>query len=388
MVPLVLQSPRVTGHRDVVRLEATFRTGEGDGQLWFEVPADWADFLESDLCDAFVLGLLPLAVSQRSDLLVQGPVSARLVHGLNHTYLPVQAILLGASGHGSVRASEVVHGGQPAEGAATGFSGGIDSFCAVRDLHLDAPPEAVRLTHLALFNVGSHESGERGRAVFRQRAEQLMPCADDLGLPLVLVDSNLDDLLPYGFQRTHTTRSFAAAMALQRGWGTYYYSSGQSFAATKVTESSLCTYVDPVAIPALASDTFRPIPYGAHYSRVDKTERVAPLEAAQRFLDVCVDPKVGRTVNCSACTKCLRTMLTLELLGWLDQFSEVFDLSLYETVRTKYMVKLLNDRSDELAAEVREALLASHTPIPPLVRLEAWLRRMLRPLKHLVGHRG
>ena len=36
--------------------------------------------------------------------------------------------------------------------------------------------------------------------------------------------------------------------------------------------------------------------------------------------------KTGQVENCSVCNKCLRTQITLDLLGKLDLYQDVFDL--------------------------------------------------------------
>lgn len=57
------------------------------------------------------------------------------------------------------------------------------------------------------------------------------------------------------------------------------------------------------------------------------TAKVTLLADAHEFLDVCVNSVDGS--NCSHCEKCPRTLLTLEILGNLDDFASRFDLDRY-----------------------------------------------------------
>ena len=58
------------------------------------------------------------------------------------------------------------------------------------------------------------------------------------------------------------------------------------------------------------------------------------MPVAKKFLNVCT---MQGGSNCGHCKKCLRTALTLEILGMLKDFSGVFDLGEYERNRTQYL---------------------------------------------------
>jgi hypothetical protein len=80
-------------------------------------------------------------------------------------------------------------------------------------------------------------------------------------------------------------------------------------------------------------------------SRIERTLALVGSPYA-RFLDVCIDADPNRTTNCSHCWKCMRTMLTLEIAGSLDDFvPTVFVREPYERRRSQYYVELLS--SDE-----------------------------------------
>ena len=58
-----------------------------------------------------------------------------------------------------------------------------------------------RLSALFFFNVGSHGGGtEKARRKFHTRYDFLLPCAQELGLPFVPMDSNLFDFYEFEWE--------------------------------------------------------------------------------------------------------------------------------------------------------------------------------------------
>lgn len=100
----------------------------------------------------------------------------------------------------------------------TGYAGGIDSFCTICDHLPGVAPDDYRLTHLLINNSGSYGRGQEGRRMFRERLARL-GARTPLGLPLIAVDSNLDEIIGTHYQLTHTIRNLIFALLLQSWWG-------------------------------------------------------------------------------------------------------------------------------------------------------------------------
>ena len=82
-----------------------------------------------------------------------------------------------------------------------------------------------------------------------------------------------------------------------------------------------------------------------------KTAEILAYEPVYRYLNVCGDQETIEK-NCSVCTKCRRTMITLDLLGVLDKFSGVFDLTKYDRkARRRFAAEVLNCRNHDLFFE-------------------------------------
>lgn len=86
-------------------------------------------------------------------------------------------------------------------------------------------------------------------------------------------------------------------------------------------------------LPMLSTDNMQFISAGAGYSRLEKTILIRDYEPAHEILDICVGNPNDRldrgAMNCSKCWKCSRALVTLEALGVLDKFSNVFDIEFY-----------------------------------------------------------
>lgn len=341
--------------------------------VWFSVAPDWAKHLDPECLDPFVVAVLPLALRLGDPIYAAGRVSARLLFALN-TAVPALVAQTGDDFRPiKVRVAQAVDYAPPppySRAVATGFSGGIDSFCVLSD-HLGAAvPPAHRLTHLIFNNVGSF--GARGASAFQQQFPVLQECARQLHLPVITVDSNLDELHGYeSFTRDHQFRNVAAVLTLQSLVGTYLYASGFRYEDCFVRgQNTPLAHWDPVLLPHLSTERLRVLSVGAQYSRVQKTERVAEFPLSHRYLHVCVSSADSQ--NCSTCWKCARTLLTLELLGQLETYRAVFNLKAYSVVRSRYIVEML--RSDEpLWVEIRELAQARGHRFPAALRLAALL---------------
>jgi hypothetical protein len=386
-----IAKPTLVDRGDSVVLTANVTCQGRTQPIWFSVSAEWAHHLDPECLDPFVLGALPMALRFGDSVFAAGRVSARLLFALNSSV----SALVAQSGVGfrpvRVRVAQAVDYAPPppySRAVAVGFSGGIDSFCVLCDHLGPAVPPAHRLTHLLFNNVGAF--GTRGASAFRQRYAGVVECARELSLPMIAVDSNLDEFLGVeSFTTDHEFRNVAAALVVQPLVGTYFYASGYRYADCFVrTPGSHLAHWDPVLLPQLSTERLRILSVGCQYSRIQKIERVAAFVPSHRHLHVCVSDSAKR--NCSICWKCARTLLALELLGYLETYRDVFDLQAYAKVRSRYVVEMLRS-TDPLWTEVRELAQQRGYRFPAALRLAAALppsmlqsarRNLPRSLKH------
>ena len=331
---------------------------------------------------ALVALLYPAMFSGR-DLVVEADISQSLWHSAQGD---LQGLM--QASNAQLRRIRIVSGLAPipqhrSPGVATGFSAGIDSFTTLSLYMGDSVPESLRITCLSVHNVGAFGRSRFARDAFSHACVRVERLANSMGLGNVFIDSNIGDVFrasipqPRGFERTHSFRNAAAAHVLHDKIGCFLYSSAFPFEQIGIdhmvrSSSKGPGYIDPILLPLLSSERMRLLSAGAALSRGQKTLLVSDNELAAKYLEVCVSPegrlRYGKT-NCSRCWKCERTMATLEAVGSLDRFEEVFDVQHYRADREKIMKRLARrvEQGSDTDAEILQMLTESGLRVPRLL---------------------
>jgi len=105
------------------------------------------------------------------------------------------------------------------------------------------------------------------------------------------------------------------------------------FEASEAYESLLCNSLSTESCTFVLSD---------YISRIEKTQDIADLEIAHKYLDVCYNFN-----NCGHCIKCYRTLIVLDFLDKLDYFKPCFDVEAYKKDRVKAYAWLLLAKSGD-----------------------------------------
>ncbi len=347
---------------------------KGKETLWYRLNKSFGDLVATS-CDAPLVGLLIPAMATGEDIHIDGEVSERLLYNLSRPYQTLLRHVIPSLRPVRIFADKICASRAcPPLGVATGFSGGIDSYCALADNYHGNVLDGFKITHLLFNNVGSH--GKDGEGLFQKRSERLAPSAERLGLPFVMVNSNLGTFYGkgLGFQQTHTPRNGSVALLLQGGIGRYMYASAFSYSNVFVGRAKEMACTDTISLPLLSTETLDAFSVGSEYTRVEKTLRVAEIPESYGSLDVCTDtlPDPGYT-NCSKCPKCLRTLATLEIAGLLELYAGSFNLDAYRSRRSMFFAELLGSR-DPFHKEIIQFSRERNYPYPVASRLLHALR--------------
>lgn len=299
------------------------------------------------------------AMQYGEDIHIEGVVSSKLLFNLNNYVIPLIKSFSPSSKSIKVTASKVSTKNYQGEGVGTGFSGGVDSFCTIYDHYeLEEDPN-YKINSFLFLNVGSHGSKnkEKVEKTFKTRFNYLKEFPLEIGVDFIPVDSNLYMFHPWGHQKTHTLTSASGILFMQNLFKRYYYASaglnyGEMLAtADKYKEHDIGAYCEPILLPLLATESMEIIADGTQYNRIEKTIRIADYKPAQRYLNVCI---IGGDTykNCSVCSKCRRTLMTLNSIGKLEDFSKVFDIKKYKSKAEKrYVAKQLVFQDEDLFAK-------------------------------------
>jgi len=280
--------------------------------------------------DAFVAGLLPVAMRLGESLDVDAPVSTRLAHGLEH----YQDILTTWWPHffhrSNIRYSSLVERTDESRPDAVGccFSGGVDSFQAVAGLRMPAIrfPE-FEITHALMINGFDQVMDLDHGGVSQQMYEAYSPALAQWGIELVMVDTNLKLFKEAVMTKTHLWASFggsltACAHALSSLFGRFNLPAQATYAYPDLRPVGSHPMLDHL----LGTDQLQVIHTGARISRARKLEALADHSVVRDNLRVCFrnpefDLESGAVINCGKCEKCIRTIISLDILGRLDDFS-------------------------------------------------------------------
>lgn len=276
--------------------------------------------------DAFFAPCLVFALKHNADIRFDIPISENLA--LTSADLAfIFGTQLGLNRQPRIDLTNVVKLDRQAEGAVIGFSSGVDSWFSLKKHLIDCNFPSKKLTHLVFNDVGANSTSQKTKEA-RVRAQDV---AQNYGLQLVSVTSNMASFLSMDFQKTHTARNASIAHLLTPVVDTFYYSSAHTYQEAGVFPCKDAAHADTIILPLLSSDAIQLRSSGSLFTRGEKTKAILDIDRIGEQLDVCVrHERIGQKINCGRCWKCLRTALTLEAFGVLRQFEPVFDLDSYE----------------------------------------------------------
>lgn len=309
-------------------------------EMWYEVPKEYGHWFCTDRADGFVVGFILQAMQMQKDVVTRAPMSSKLWHNLTHFFIPMMAKAFPNLHVVRILPSSLSETTTSATAVAGGFSGGIDSFAAIVDHFVNEQSPNYRMSHFLFHNVGSHgdKNYQAARTMFRQRYETLMEYPMLVDVPFVPVDTNIHEIVPTEFVKTYITLNASVPLVLQNHFRKYFYASSYKNEDCGVNKTDIVGRFDPIAFHMLSTETLDCISTGGQLSRVEKTKLVAGYELSRRFLNVCIDES-AKGKNCSTCIKCCRTLLTLDLFGFSERYSHVFDLKRFAQVRRRYIKK-------------------------------------------------
>ena len=91
------------------------------------------------------------------------------------------------------------------------------------------------------------------------------------------------------------------------------------------------------------------------------TLKISSNPLSYKYLDVCINgsfvEKTNTFLNCSTCSKCMRTLITLDYYKKLENFKNIFDLNKYYNKKDHFIKNL--DKKDPLQREIIELYASS-----------------------------
>lgn len=378
-----ISKPVIREDGDFVRYSVMVERQHGVEELWYRIQKEFSDMV-TDSPDAALLSMLIPAMIAGEDIHVEGAVSEKLYWNLSNRYQSILCSTIPSLRRVEIHPTSLASTHYSCAGVATGFTAGVDAYCTVVDHTLQqGVPPAYRLTHLIFNNVNSHTTaGDKDRLkLFEARCQALKPVADKIGLPIIFINSNQGLFYPskYNFNMTCTPRHIAATLVLQKGIGKYLFSSSGTYEEVSVRPPFIC-FSDAVSVPMLSTENLQAISVGNEYTRVDKMLKIADFAVVQNSLDVCVAGT--RAGNCTACEKCFRTLISLEIAGLLNKFSDSFDLQAYHMHKNHHLASIIRGaRPNTYAKEILDFARERNFRLPVAAMVSAKLYHPIRLVK-------
>lgn len=323
------------------RLSYQISTEIGHGELWFEVDNKFTDAIADDRVDSALIALLPMALKNSYDVIEsEVPVSERLYYNLTRHVIPQMFNVEGAGGKHLKIVAPITTETFESRGVASGMSLGVDSFATLAEYGPKSELENYKITHFTYFNVGAHHGYDwrlgRGqyssRELFEGQLKKALDLSKGIGLPLIVIDSNLSSFLANSigrsqFYMTHTYRNIASAAILQKLIGRYYYSAAYNIDRFAVNLSGDSASYEKWLLPYMGTGSIEFFSANMAWSRFQKLQKLVELKESHDSLTICF---VGID-NCGECDKCRKTLMMLDVLGedTLDLFKNSFNLDKY-----------------------------------------------------------
>lgn len=359
---IIIKQPSILQEGKYSKLRCFIEVNKEEQEVWFSVKKEYEKFLVDEQVDAFLVAILPYAMKLGEDIKIEGIVSERLFYTISNYLIKAISIAIPECKEIKIHYTKLNNNPLKTIGeVGTGYSAGVDSFSTIYDHLSDRCSENYIITKFAYLNVGSHgdNGGEEARKLFKERYKHIKPYLNEVGINSIQIDSNISDIIMMKFIDTCTFRNVAAILTVQKLFKTYYFSSSVRLDKYELKFSS--ERYDLLSLNMLSTETTQFFSTGSQYTRYEKTELITNYLPTYKYLNVCT----REVENCSVCDKCMRTQLTLEIIGMLDKYSAVFNIKKYYKEKNKYIAKvMIKKKENSMYKEIYEKMKENNFKIP------------------------
>lgn len=390
---MIIGEPRVTEEKGQACLTADVRIEtpgiEAPGSVWWKFPVRYAEYAGEN-SDALVIAMLPVAMRLGEDMEVRGRVSPRLAYGVReyqcilHAWWPEELEVA------EIDYADLSLPDTPANGTAVGcaFSGGVDSFYSLwRHLAGNEDISGYRITHCLMIDNFDMYMPED---IFPRIVSLYEETLRGLGIEIIPIRTNLRKMRLAAIEREHSPKTFgavlaASALVLEGLFRRFYIPASHKYSAFMPLEGA-----HPLIDHWLSTETMEMIHDGSDSSRVEKTAVLSNWPETYSRLRVCFgrtafNENTGQVENCCQCEKCVRTMISLELLGALSRYNTFGQPLSRRQIRGLYYS---NEPGHALAEEnLHLARTMGRRDIAFDMRYAMWRSLVLRKIGHPVYHR-
>lgn len=325
---------------------------------YYCVEDNYKDYLVSEVCDAFLIAILPYAIRRGEETIVcESPVSEELLRNLMEDYLPV-LVASDSRFHIPSIVCEVIPFKTAGFACGTNASLGVDSLYVVKKYTTEYSGTS-RLTHLCTFDSGGIDIyPDRDKTLDAILERNLNVCAE-LGLKPIHITTNVRDLYKMDYLKKYTFLNLSCIVVTRKMWHNYYYSSSYAWSEGNWPAENIdCTHYDYLTTKMMCGSDFNIYSSPMTLNRFEKVKYLSNYPIAQKYLHTCN----VKNDNCSVCKKCRRTLLELDACDSLDGFKERFDVDYYRNNIDSYLEYLCisNKMGDLFSREIFDLMLQKY----------------------------
>lgn len=328
------------------------------------------------LCDTPVVSLLVYAVQYDLSFYSEYPISEKLYYNLIKHVIPQMSISNKSKANliqiNMPLSKEVFKG----KWVGTGISMGVDSFATMHEYMEECSLEDYKLTHLVHLKTGAHH-GQLG--YFDQQKEDELFLAEntkvkkfckEYGYRLIVIESNLYAVtcteFGYGFDTTHTFRNLGCILLLQNLFCKYYYASTYNIDDFSLSLNYDSAHYEKWVMPYISNESVEFYSANTSMTRIEKTKFISKFDDTYNHLHVCWH----EITNCGCCAKCIRTLVSLDILGVIEKYSNCFDLDYYHKNRDFLISNVILMRNrDPFYMDIYNYMLKSSFKMPSKIAL-------------------
>ena len=157
---MIIESIKKQNTDNGVRLTAQITSDRQSFEIWYEASSEIGYYFCDERADAFVVALMPYAMSIGEDIISNVPISAQLKHSLVKSQIPYM-VKLSQKYHNISIISEINSDKlESANHVGTSISCGVDSLSTLVWEGLLADESRYKIDSLTLFNAGHYGNNQ------------------------------------------------------------------------------------------------------------------------------------------------------------------------------------------------------------------------------------
>lgn len=339
--------------------------------LMFTFGQEYEKYLTVDRGDAFLVMLFYYAMSTGHDMTFEMPISARILYQVKNNL--IKALHREKSEFKDINihcdiTDEVYEKGKA---IGTGISCGVDSLSSVFFHNYKLSHDNYKITQFTFFKAGAFNYGDGmevmntdGSNAYDTNRARSQRFANEMNIPLLMVDSNIAEIAPFPHELVDATRNNGIVLLFQKLFSVYYYSSTYNLNEFVIGPDKYSGFYEIYILPNISTDNITFYSAMSAFDRFEKTEILAEFDKAHEYLSLCTTG----SFNCGVCAKCTYTLLTLDIIGKLELFKDVFDLKKYEKTRAMQIGYAIASRKETYYFDIYPRLIKSGK-----IPMKSWL---------------